>query len=829
MKKYYLIAFVYLFVQSYLWAQCDLACYHADPDASEREHNVDITNMKVEVLFDATNKMGGKVIGKVTHSLVPLQKKVDSIFFDAPGIVIKKAELDGKAISFKTNSSGVTAFFASPLQWDKNYQIVFEYEATPRKGLYFIGWNAKENTDKPDLFHIRKQIWTQGQGIDNRHWIPMYDNMNDKFTTETVITFHKDYKVLSNGRLLSQKANKDETITWHYKLEKPHAGYLLMMAIGKYEIKQTKTTRGTPVNFWYYPEFKDRVELTSLHTEKMIEFLEDETGYPYPWGSYSQVMVQDFLYGAMENTSATIFGDFFFVNNKAFEDRNYIGVNCHELTHQWFGDLITARGNSDIWLQENFATFYAKWFYGILPEHGMDEVKWNQLGEFNSAHRAAEKDNYPIRHTKSGTARAYPKGSSVLQMLRYVVGDEEFKRAVKFYLEKNAFKNVEAVDFKNAFMDKLGINLDWFFDQWVLRGGEPHYKVNYTLADKKTVVTVEQIHKMDAVIKEFKMPIQFAVYYTDGSVDRQKTMVDKAFQQVEIANPNNKKVSFVVFDENYEILKKLSFERTYNELAEQVIRGKNMADRYEATLALSAFPMSDKKLLLERVVQNTNEFYAVRAEALKQWLQGNKENGVLPKFDLAKEHKSVRQTLALYLNPSQPSQRQMLEQLLSDNSYQVMETALDNLCNNLELKKQSEYSTWVNSWLKKVENEEGMNKALRIKFLEYSSLNTPNVASMQGDKYAEYMKELVNYSSANYEFRTRVAALQALKRLGFINQEMIDNMLDAIANTNGRLAAPAKDVLDFFRGIHMYKNLIAAQIEAQPLHVKEHLRSRGVF
>ena len=166
-----------------------------------------------------------------------------------------------------------------------------------------------------------------------------------------------------------------------------------MLAIDRYAVKETKTKNGTPIQFWYYPEHPEKVEPTSLHTEKIIEFLEDETGFPYPWGTYSQVMVQDFMYGAMENTSATIFGDFFNVDEKGFNDRNYVSVNAHEATHQWFGDIVTARSGRGTWLQESFATYYAKLF--MKSVYGADEYAIIMRNEVRSA-LAAGKEDEPI-------------------------------------------------------------------------------------------------------------------------------------------------------------------------------------------------------------------------------------------------------------------------------------------------------------------------------------------------------------------------------------------------------------------------------------------------
>ena len=214
----------------------------------------------------------------------------------------------------------------------------------------------------------RKQIWTQGQGVDNRHWIPCYDEQNDKLTTETIITFNSDYRVLSNGVLSNEHRNADGTTTWHYAMSHPHSVYLVMLAIGKYSVEERQSRRGVPVKLWYYPEYPDRVEPTYRYSTEAVDFLERETGIPYPWESYAQIPVQDFLYGGMENTTATVFADFFLVDRRAFLDRNYIGVNVHELTHQWFGDYITGRSGRQSWLQESFATFYAKLFLKEISE-----------------------------------------------------------------------------------------------------------------------------------------------------------------------------------------------------------------------------------------------------------------------------------------------------------------------------------------------------------------------------------------------------------------------------------------------------------------------------
>lgn len=784
--------------------------YLSDPNAAERQHSVDITHMKVEVKFEPET---GKVIGKVTHQFTTLQKDIDTLFFDAPGISIISAEMDGTPVPFNTNVEGVVIRFAKRLNWDEKHTVVFTYTATPKKGIYFIGWNQPENTGKPDINYIRKQIWTQGQGIDNRYWIPMYDCMNDKFTTETVVTMPQPYKVLSNGRKLSVKENDDNTSTWHYHLEKPHAGYLLMLGIGIYDVKETTTKRGTPVQFWYYPEFKDRVEPTSIYTEKMIELLEDETGTPYPWGSYSQIMVQNFLYGAMENTSATIFGDFFTVDARGFKDRNYMGVNCHELTHQWFGDLITARSGNDVWLQESFATFYPKLFFKDLE--GDDAYQWAVRGEYNSALEQSKKDHFPVRHTQAGTTRLYPKGSAVLSMLRYQLGDENFKRFIQHYLSVNGFKNVEAWDFQKALKDKLGLNYDWFFDQWIHRGGEPHYKVSYTNDGKNITFKILQTHATNGHVRCFKMPVDFAVYYKNGSVMRLNVWVSDTTEQTISFTNINGEVDFALFDEGSKVMKKLDFQKPLNELMAQASKAEYMIDRYDAIAAMSAFPLNEKMKFLQTRYA-AEKHYAIRAEIAKQlanWKMLNKWY-----VNVVKDAKSEVKNAFIAADTNVMDQKEIFVMLLKDSSNVVVENALDKLmqCKALDQKEKIKY-------LKSVEHLSGQNNNIRTKWLEYAVMNI-----YEPELNASYSKELTRLCSPNYEFRTRVNAANALKRLGFLNEEIAANLIEASLTYNSRLAGPCAAVLKELKKGQPENAILQAEINKLSNEQQAQLKTMGL-
>ena len=777
MKKIILLSAI-SFQAIFSFSQSQVKSYLKDPGAY-REHSLDIKHLKLDVKFDTRF---GKVFGKVSHEFTTLQERVDSVFFDAPNIDIKKSTLNGQDLPFKVNKTGVWVYPQKALTWEQNGIITFEYECLPKRGIYFIGWNEKP-APMSDPFAVRKQIWTQGQGIDNRHWIPMYDDMNDKFTTETIIHFDSEYEVLSNGAFIKKQKNKDQTTTWHYKMSKPHAGYLLMIAIGKYGIAKAKSKRGVPLNYYYYPEFADRMEPTYRHTPAMIDFMEEYTGINYPWESYSQVMVQDFLYGAMENTTATIFGDFFNVDAKAFNDRNYVSVNMHELTHQWFGDYITARDGRDTWLQESYATFFPKQFSKVID--GENEWSWQRRAHQNAAIEAGKKDDYPVRHTKGGTARVYPKGAAVISMLEYVLGEAQWKKVLNHYLKQHAYGNVETNDLQQAVKDVLGLNLDWFFDEWIYRGGEPHYRVHYEDlsyqdGSRSTEIAIEQIQATNETIQYFKMPVVLEVYYEDGSKDQVKEVLEEAFEVVKINNPKKKKIAFVLFDPNSNIIKQLSFKKTFEELEEQIEKAPNYLDRYDAAVALRDFPIEQKREVILEAIKR-EKHYGILNELIQQIAGDENAQSQSMLQGLLKHEKSAVREQVLNKNKSwNESWKSLYEKSLNDNSYDVQKTALEKLC--------KAYPAEAAKYLEVCKDAYGMNQSLKLKWIELSIENQY--------KKEEALSLLELYASPSFEFRTRVAAFQLLKSLNHVNESVLSSLFQASLSGNGRLSGPATDLLN---------------------------------
>jgi aminopeptidase N len=833
----------------------EIHSYHTDPGGHERNRNIDVTHMKVEVKFDVYKK---SVMGKVTHTFIALQNQIDTIFFDAPGIQIISATIDGKALSHTTLPEGVVVScgldepIVMPIARNKKpktqHQIVFEYIAYPKKGIYFSGFTAANgqpllgNIDESDM--IRKQIWTQGQGIDNRHWIPMIDDRSDKYITETVVTHDSKHQVLSNGTLKSKKVNKDGTTTWHYALNQPHAGYLLMLGIGNYAVKNSKTALGTPMQFWYYPEHPEKVEPTSRYSEQIIDFLATETSIPYPWINYSQVMVQDFLYGAMENTSATTFGDFFWVDKRGFQDRNYVVVNAHEATHQWFGDFITGRHDGEQWLQESFATYYPGLFVGSV--YGKDELDWYFRDQMNGAVAAGKANSLPVRHSAAGSSRHYPKGASVLHMLRHVLGEDNFRRSINHYLQKHAFATVETWDLQKAIMDETGINMDWFFDQWIHRGGEPIYSFAWNSyqnasAENKAVVetspaytiqiNIDQKQKQDAVVGLFKMPIDIDVLYYDGSSEKRTVWVDQEHHT--FTWKSFKAPATLVFDAGSHVLKSVETQKSRAEWLWQLSHGNNMLDRYDALVALrsdltpnnSGLADAEKinvKATALRQAWEKETFHEMKVEIASQWcsLLNKSTNSSLLSGDMAiysgfanSVHASVRRVLYDRL-PLQPTFRELFLQGLKDSSYNNVEFVVDRLWNSTPL---SNYQTAVGisraEILEAIKGEQGHLHNLKIKYLECAYQHAQQKSANGESKSAEndpqmYINLLRDMAGPYYEFRTRTQAMSALKRLNHLDSELAHNLFDAVLNFNTRLSQPATELINHFKQNSQYKQLL---------------------
>lgn len=393
---------------------------------SQQTKKVDFITANANLTFNVPQK---KVMGKVDYIFEVSDKKIDTIFIDARNIQFTDVTINGRKAGWAASANALKLY--KGFKKGKN-TLTFNYTAQPKQTLYFV----KDGEDD--------QLWTQGQGKYTSHWLPSFDDVNEKVIFNITALFDKNYTVLSNG-ILKDKKSSGNNVQWVYEMEKPMSSYLAMLAIGKFRKWQQSTASGTPLEFYLREQDSSDFATTYRYSWDIFNFFETEIEVNYPWKIYRQVPVLDFLYAGMENTTSTIFAQDFVVDEAGFNDRTYTNVNAHELAHQWFGDLVTAESSKHHWLHEGFATYYA-----LLAEEklfGEDHLNYELYQMAETLQQASKTDTIPVMNEKASTLSFYQKGAWALHVLREGVGHDAFKKAVKAYLDKYSFKNVNTDEF----------------------------------------------------------------------------------------------------------------------------------------------------------------------------------------------------------------------------------------------------------------------------------------------------------------------------------------------------------------------------------------------
>lgn len=398
-----------------------------------------------------------KVEGDLRFSFDVLEK-TDSIFLDAHHMKFSEVRLNGKPVDFENTDKKL--WITKPLEVSKNNKLSFHYSVYPSQTMYFVNWNVPENEN------VTRQVWTQGQGKYTSYWLPSFDDLNEKLEFDLNIEFDKKYKVIANGELKKKKEVNDSITRWEFDMDKPMSSYLLAVAAGNYREMDFTSTSGVPVKLYFSPEDSLKLEPTYRYSEKIFNFLEDEIGFKYPWQNYKQIPVQDFLYAGMENTGTTIFSNSLMTDSIGFKDQNYVNVNAHELAHQWFGDLVTEENGKHHWLQEGFATYYA-----LLAERqifGDDYYYWKLYETAEQLKNLSDKGKGEALLKDGATSlTVYQKGAWALHILREKVGDEAFKEAIRNYLQRYKFENVNTDEFLSEVEKASGQDLSEYKKNWL--------------------------------------------------------------------------------------------------------------------------------------------------------------------------------------------------------------------------------------------------------------------------------------------------------------------------------------------------------------------------
>ena len=581
-------------------------------DRFSRDRKVDVHHVRLELDLDFRRK---RVSGTATHEFTPILDGLASLDLDCEELRVRRVRLKGRRAPLRFEHAGgrLTVRFPRPLA-RRRTSISIEYEGNPRRGLYFCG---------PDEHHPERlvQAWTQGQDQDARFWFPCYDYPNQKASTELVATVPAAMTAISNGRLVRRTVDRRKgTATFHWRQAIPHVSYLVTLVAGEFEANRQRW-RGLPMTVWAPPGRSADARRACGKTPKMMEFFSRWTGEAYPYEKYDQVFVQDFIFGGMENTTATTLTDTALLDRRSFLDTTMDGLVAHELAHQWFGDLLTCRDWSHAWLNEGFATY----FDALFREHdlGRDEYlhymlsyRDNYLSEDGGHYRRSIVTKTYRDPVEIFDRHLYEKGALVLHMLRGVLGDDLFQRSIRRYVARHRTGSVETVDLRRACEETTGRDLGAFFDQWVFRGGHPDLKASYSWDEKRktATVTVKQVQGSDDdTPSAFRMPLAIAFHLGRGRVETLRTELRDREHAFEMKLPSRPR--FVNVDPGMGILKTLDFTPPREMLIAQLADDPDVVGRLHAAGCLGKDASPDAVDALAKCLGGERVFWGVRAAA----------------------------------------------------------------------------------------------------------------------------------------------------------------------------------------------------------------------
>ena len=586
--------------------------YRTTPDREK-----DMLHMAIDIEVDISQ---GRISGSVSHTFTPFSTEFRRVTFDSDRTTIHKISLNGQTLEFQQHDEQLSIELDKSYSWEDTLTVKIDYTAYPTMGFYFV---------RPDSSYPKKQLqgWTQGEDTDNHFWVPMHDYPNDKMTWECKLTVAKPLSAISNGELVSVIEKNDQR-TFHWRENIPNVSYLLSVAVGDYK-KIEDEWDGIPINYWVYQHHDREDALRSFgKTPAMMELFTDLTGVRYPFEKYDQTIVEDFMWGGMENVTNTHQTDRTMHEEKVRPIRSSDGLVAHELAHQWFGDYLTTRNWANAWLNEGFATYLEL----LWTEHesGIELAEFERLGNLGatvwadkSYRRPTVQPNY-FNSIELFDSNIYAKGSVVLNMIRRYLGDDAFFRGLKHYTKTNAAKNVETSDLKKAFEVTTGKNLDWFFEQWVYKPGVPEITASYRFNRRSNLVslTLKQTQDIEST-SLFKLPMTIVI--DDGNITRHEIFFDK--EEDTFTFPAKKTPLMVSVDEGFQIPKRLTFEKKTNDLLYQLQNAPTPNDRIWAARELKE-TRSTKKIhkALVDMLNNEPRWY-VRRECVNTYQKLKPRNG----------------------------------------------------------------------------------------------------------------------------------------------------------------------------------------------------------
>ncbi len=572
----------------------------------ERARTYDLQHQATTVRFDWERKA---VVGTTTLEIAGLSgaAPLSSVSIDAGDMTFKRVASGTTTLKYDYDDNVLVVHLATPLRSGEKTSITIDYDG--------------ENRSKGAYFKSRHTVWTLSWAQDTRYWVPTYDFPNDKATWDFLVWTAKGERALSNGRLAGSRTVGD-SVEWHWVLDKPAPTYLMTVVVGNYTVLQDKPWRKVPIGYWTYPDSVQAARRGFAKTPAAVAVYSRKTGVPYPWAKYDQIVIPDFELGGMENVTATSQSDVSILHPAWAEPQGSSdGLVAHELAHQWYGDLVTASDWADAWLSEGFATFMEQIFRE--EDKGYDEAAMRRLAAQEQTIAADRLARRPIVYDKWEndpsevffTGHIYPKGATVLQMLRHQLGDALFWKAMNRYTTANAYKTVVTDDLRKSFEQTTSKSFKAFFDQWVYGAGFPVFQVSssYDPAGRRVVIGARQVQPRDNLTGFFDVDADVEVRTDSGSV---RFVVPVRNGSGEAGATVKATPRSIRWDKGNWILDITDFPRSTAMMRHQLVNDDDVLGRIEAVDILAGRPAD--QIALDALVRATrnDRFWGVRRRAV---------------------------------------------------------------------------------------------------------------------------------------------------------------------------------------------------------------------
>jgi aminopeptidase N len=515
----------------------------------------DLQNLLLDFNVDYDNRL---FTATATNSIAALRDGTTQLLFNASNAIkIDSVELNGHPANYSRSDADDGIWVACPpTKVGEKDTVVIHYHGKKSEAPNGAtgGWHWHE-PKKNDPYKMG--LFTNGETSDTRDWAVTWDYPNDFTSSETRTTVPKDWDVISNGLLVSNKVNSDgKTRTFDWKMDQTHATYLTSLVCGPYDIVKDKW-RGKPLYYVSPKGMGSKLAYTCANTKDMLTFYSDNLGFEYPWTKYAEDFTYDFG-GGQENVSNTTFGLFF--ADPRSGNGNTDSLLAHEMGHQWFGDYATCKDWGQIWLNESFATFmqmsYTLYSRGVYASQR--DTEQNSQGYFDESKRYKRpmETNFYSNPGVMFDQHTYPKGGVLLMSLRKMLGNKVFYAGLQRYLQEH-HGPVETNMLCNSMTDATGVNLHPWFDQWIEKPGHPVIDWSWSYDDAKHMVDVHVKQTQDTTqgTPIYDIPAQVGLVSADGTIARAPIHLNAADQTFEI--PSSAKPGTVAFDPDHDFLRQI--------------------------------------------------------------------------------------------------------------------------------------------------------------------------------------------------------------------------------------------------------------------------------